>query len=121
MTEKSDIYWDAMSDKGVLAILGRFIRETRLSQNKTQQELADSAGMARSTLALLENGSGGTLLSLIQALRMLDQLHLFKAFQVTNQISPLLLAKQAQSKRQRASRSEDKQGDKPTTSNENTW
>jgi len=117
MSENSDINWNSMSDKAVLAMLGDFIRETRLSQNKTQQQLADSAGIVRSTLTLLENGSGGTLLSLIQVLRMLDQLHLFKALQTSTQVSPLLLASQAKKKRQRASH----QNDKSDPINETTW
>jgi transcriptional regulator with XRE-family HTH domain len=118
MIENSDINWNSISDKALLARLGDFIRETRLSQNKSQQQLADDAGIARSTLTLLEGGAGGTLLSLIQVLRMLDKLHLFKEFDTQTQISPLLLAKQAKSKRQRASR----QGDKNNPSTEeNAW
>jgi len=118
MIENSDMNWSATSDKAILEMIGHFIRETRLSQNKTQQQLANDAGVARSTLTLLEGGSGGTLLSLIQVLRMLDQLHLFKVFQVSTQISPLLLAKQAKNKRQRASQPGDKNN--PSTE-ETTW
>jgi len=118
MIENSDINWNAMGDKAILKMMGQFIRETRLSQNKTQQQLADDAGIARSTLTLLEGGSGGALLSLIQVLRMLDQLHLCKSFQISTQISPLLLAKQAKNKRQRASQTADKNN--PTTK-ETNW
>ncbi len=111
MTEKSDINWDAMSDKAILTIIGDYIKDTRLSQNKTQQQLADDSGIARSTLALLEGGSGATLLSLIQTLRMLGQLHLLGVFEVPMQISPLLLAKQAAQKRSRASQRKDNSKD----------
>jgi transcriptional regulator with XRE-family HTH domain len=69
----------------------------------TQQALVEKAGIARSTLTLLENGSGGNLLSLIQVLRILDQLAIFSQLQRPVQISPLLLAKQAKAKRKRAS------------------
>lgn len=117
MNDNSDIEWRSIGDKAILEKIGQFIRETRLSQNKTQQQLADDAGIARSTLTLLEGGAGGTMLSLIQVLRMLDQLHLFKAFQLSPQISPLLLAKQAKNKRMRASQ----QADKNNPSAETDW
>jgi transcriptional regulator with XRE-family HTH domain len=108
MIEISDIKLDAKGDKSILETIGLFIKKTRLSQNKTQQQLADDAGIARSTLALFESGAGGSLLSLIQILRILDQLYLLNSFQVSTQISPLLLAKQAKNKRQRASQQADK-------------
>ena len=43
--EKASIDWYSMSDKGVLNLIGQFIQETRLQQNKTQQQVADSAGI----------------------------------------------------------------------------
>jgi len=101
--EQTAIQWHALSDQALLELLGSFIRETRLSQNLTQEELANQAGIARSTLSLLEKGSGGTILSLIQVLRILDQLAIFSQLQRPVQISPLLLAKQAKAKRKRAS------------------
>ncbi|TAH06565.1 MAG: XRE family transcriptional regulator [Sphingobacteriia bacterium] len=108
MIENSVTNIIAESDKSILERIGQFVKETRLSQNKTQQQLADDAGIARSTLTLLESGAGGTLLSLIQVLRILDQLSLLKTVQVSTQVSPLLLAKQAKNKRQRASQQADK-------------
>ncbi len=102
MTDNSDNNWYALSDKALMAKIGDFIKATRLTQNKTQQQVADAAGIVRSTLVQMENGSGGAMSSFIQVMRTLEQLHLFKNFQITNQISPLLLAKQDQEKRQRA-------------------
>jgi len=101
--EQTAIQWHALSDQALLELLGNFIKETRLSKNLTQQALVEKAGIARSTLTLLENGSGGNLLSLIQVLRILDQLAIFSQLQRPVQISPLLLAKQAKAKRKRAS------------------
>jgi hypothetical protein len=49
----------------------------------------------------MENGRGGTVLSFIRVLRVLQQLHVFKEFEVQQQASPLLLAKLEQSKRKR--------------------
>ena len=95
--------WYAMSDPAMLEALGVFVRQTRLQQSKTQQQVAVAAGINRSTLVQIEKGSGGTLLSFIQILRALEQLQLFQVFEVKQQLSPLLLAKIDQEKRQRAS------------------
>ncbi len=90
-----------MSDKALLSIIGQFVQEARINQNKTQQQTADAAEINRSTLVQIENGRGGTLNSLIKILRVLQQLHLFKNFEVQQQVSPLLLAKLEQQKRKR--------------------
>jgi transcriptional regulator with XRE-family HTH domain len=108
--------WYAMSDPAVLEIIGDFIRKTRLNQNKTQQEVSENAGINRSTLVNMEKGKGGTLISLVQVLRALEQLHLLKNFEVKTELSPLQLAKIEMKKRRRASR-------KTSGENEtkNTW
>lgn len=100
--EKAVKYLHAMSDPAILEVLGKFIQQTRLQQNKTQQQVAAAAGLNRSTIVQVENGGGGTLLSFIQILRSLEQLQLFQNFEVRQQISPLQLAKIDQNKRQRA-------------------
>ena len=100
--EKDSIDLYSMSDKGVLNLIGQFIQETRLQQNKTQQQVADSAGINRSTVGQIEKGNGGTLLSLLQILRVLEQLPVLQSFQIGQKISPLQLAKLEQQKRQRA-------------------
>ncbi len=105
--EKDNKYWYAMSDPAILAVMGKFIQQTRLKQNKTQQQLAGAAGINRSTLVNIEKGGGGTLLSFIQILRALEQLQWFQNFEVTQQVSPLQLAKIEQKKRQRASNRKD--------------
>lgn len=104
--EKASIDWYSMSDKGVLNLIGQFIQETRLQQNKTQQQVADSAGMNRSTVGQIEKGNGGTLLSLLQILRVLEQLPVLQSFEIEQIISPLALAKLEQQKRQRARNSD---------------
>lgn len=115
--ENTDIYWYAMSDKALLALLGEFLKENRLQQNKTQQQVAVASGIARSTLVQIENGGGGTLLSFIEIMRTLEQLHLFSNFQVKKQISPLELARLEQTKRQRASRKKNNNNQ----NNESPW
>ncbi|HAL82941.1 MAG TPA: transcriptional regulator [Mucilaginibacter sp.] len=104
--EKDSIDWYSMSDKGVLNLMGKFVQETRLQQNKTQQQVADSAGINRSTVGQIEKGNGGTLLSFLQILRVLEQLSVLQSFEIEQKISPLALAKLEQQKRQRARNSD---------------
>jgi transcriptional regulator with XRE-family HTH domain len=94
--------WYATSDVAILKVLGSFIQKTRLQQNKTQQEIAVASGINRSTLVQIEKGNGGNLLSYIQVLRALQQLHLLQGFEIKQQISPLQLAKIEAKQRQRA-------------------
>ena len=65
MVEKTNIKWLELTDNAILQQLGAFIKETRLSQNKTQQELATAAGVNRSTIVQLENGNSATLISFL--------------------------------------------------------
>ncbi|MCX8487070.1 MAG: helix-turn-helix transcriptional regulator [Crocinitomicaceae bacterium] len=113
MMEKSIKYWHAMSAPAMLEQLGEFVKQTRLQQNKTQQQVAIAAGINRSTMVQIEKGAGGTLLSFIQVLRALEQLQIFEYFQIKQQFSPLQLAKLEQNKRQRASTKKDTQNKKP--------
>jgi len=100
-----------MSDRGLSETIGSFVKQHRLDQNKTQDELAGQAGISRSTLSLLEKGETVTVPTLLQVLRVLELLHIMDSFQIISQHSPLELAKLEREKRQRA-RSK-KQDDKP--------
>jgi DNA-binding XRE family transcriptional regulator len=102
MTDISYIKWDALSDRAVNELLGSFIRQSRLRQNKTQYQLAREAGIARSTLSLFEKGENSSLLVFIQLLRALKLLHCLNEFEMREQLSPIQLAKIEHSKRQRA-------------------
>ena len=102
MTDKSFTNWTAMSDKALAGQIGAFVRHHRLEQNKTQDTLSHEAGISRSTLSLLERGKTVTLATLIQVLRVLDQLQVMDVFAVEERISPLMLAKIQNEKRQRA-------------------
>lgn len=103
MMEKSIKFWHSMSDPAILELLGEYIQQTRLQQNKTQQQIATTAGLNRSTVVQIEKGGGGTMISFVQILRALEQLQILEHFEVKQQISPLQLAKLEQNKRQRAS------------------
>lgn len=102
MTDISFKKWDSMNDNALAEYIGAYIRHNRMEQNKTQNVLANAAGISRSTLSLLERGEKVTLATLIQVLRILDQLHVMEVFSIQQTISPLALAKMEQNKRKRA-------------------
>jgi len=102
MTDKAFKDWHSMSDRALAAHIGAFVKNHRLEQNKTQDALSHEAGISRSTLSLLERGETVTLATLVQVLRVLDQLQVMDAFDVEQPISPLALAKAEQQKRKRA-------------------
>lgn len=106
MNDSSYRNWVSMSDKALIEQIGAFIKHHRLQQNKTQEEVASEAGISRSTLSLLERGETVTLTTLIQVLRVLDQLHVMDSFKVNETVSPLTLAKLEKEKRKRARKSE---------------
>jgi transcriptional regulator with XRE-family HTH domain len=103
MMENYNKIENSWSDKALLELIGVYLKQIRLRQNKTQQELAIAAGINRSTLVQIESGGGGGLLTFVQIMRALDQLAIFKNFEISEQVSPLLLAKMQRNKRQRAS------------------
>jgi transcriptional regulator with XRE-family HTH domain len=103
MTDLSYKNWDSMNDMALAEQIGAFIKHHRMEQNKTQNMLANAAGISRSTLSLLERGKTVTISTLIQVLRMLDQLNVMEVFTVQQTISPLALAKMEKEKRKRAS------------------
>lgn len=115
MTDKSFKSIASMSDKAISEYIGTFVRHHRMEQNKTQDELATAAGISRSTLSLLERGETVTVTTLLQVLRVLDQLPVLSAFEVRETISPLALAKLQKGKRQRVRSKSGKDGNKEET------
>ncbi len=104
MNDFSYIDWHSMSDKALVETIGNFVKHHRLSQNKSQSDVAKAAGISRSTLSLLERGEKVSLGSLIQVLRILDLLHIMEVFKISEEISPIEYAKLQKNKRQRASK-----------------
>jgi transcriptional regulator with XRE-family HTH domain len=98
-----------ISDPVLMKRIGSFIRNHRLEQNKSQSQLAEEAGVNRSTLSQFENGMNSSLLTLIQLLRALNMLHILDVFTIEKQISPLQLARMDKLKRLRAGRREKKE------------
>lgn len=103
MNDNSYNFYRETSDKSLLELIGRFVKSHRLNQNKSQNQVADAAGMSRSTLSLLERGEKVRIDSLIQVLRVLDLLHVMDVFQIQDQISPIAYAKLKKKERKNAS------------------
>lgn len=118
MNDLSDQNWKVMSDDGIARRIGAFIKYYRIQKNKTQETLAKEAGISRSTLSLLERGETVTVATLIQVLRVLDLLYVFDRFEVTQQLSPIILAKAERKKRKRAASPRKKDTD---TNEETDW
>ena len=93
-----------MSDRAILVELGQRIRRRRLEKNRTQQEIAEMAGLDRTTVGEIERGSSASLLTLVQVLRALGALEELDGFLPDPGLSPLELAKMKGRPRQRASR-----------------
>ena len=49
---KTNLKWISMSDKAIIESIGEFIKHERLTQNKTQSEIAEHAGINRCFLPL---------------------------------------------------------------------
>ena len=113
--ENANYNWVSMSDKAIISTIGRYVKQQRLLQNKTQAKIAEVAGVNRWTVSQLEKGEAVSLISLLQILRALDLLHVLDHFKIETQLSPLELAKLEKKKRQRArSKDDNKQ-------NESEW
>lgn len=104
--------WDSYSDKALIEKIGDFIQHHRLEQNKTQDQVAQAAGISRSTLSLLERGEKVRIDSLIQVLRVLGLLYVMDVFKVQKQISPIEYAKLSKKQRLKASPSKNSSTDK---------
>lgn len=116
MTDIPYIKIENNSDLAIVEKIGRFIKYHRINQNFTQTELAKNAGMSRSTLSLLERGESVNILTLLQVLRTLHQLHILEGFFEKPQISPMQLAMEDQKTRYRVRKPKSKTDTKPDSS-----
>ena len=102
-----------LSDVAILRQIGAFVKHHRINQQKSQDQLSSDAGISRSTLSLLERGEKVNLITLIQVLRVLDQLDWLAEFELSQTISPIEYIKlQKKHERQRV-RNYDKAAENP--------
>lgn len=108
----SNTDWYALSDERVITHLGELLKQHRLNQNKTQQQLAEEAGIDRATLSQMENGRAVNLITFIQVLRALQLLHELRVFTPQEESSPLQMLREQSTKRMRASHKRSPKPDK---------
>ena len=80
-----------MKDAAVVSQLGKELRRMRLERNLSQAEVAERAGLDRTTVVKLEAGRAATLQTLVQVLRAMDRLELLDAFHQEPQPTPYML------------------------------
>jgi transcriptional regulator with XRE-family HTH domain len=108
--------WNTLSNTGILREIGEMIRAIRLKRNVTQEQLAERAGVDRTTIVQLEKGRSATLLTFIQILRVLEKLELLNGLLEEAEVSPLEAVKVMKKTRQRASRQPN-----PAQRKKSTW
>ena len=72
--KKGTTMWNEMSNPAVLMRIGQRIKETRIRQHITQEELATASGVSPLTVANIEKGKSVSLLLFISVLENLEQL-----------------------------------------------
>ena len=93
----------AMADPAIVKEICSSIRQMRLNKNITQEELAERAGVNRTTISKMEAGRAATLLTLVQVIRAMDRLDVFNLFMEEPEISPMQLLKIQEHQRKKAS------------------
>ena len=95
--------WYGMSDNAIIETICKSIKQMRLNKNVSQDELSQISGVNRITISRLENGQAINLMTMIQLLRALEQLHLLIDLNVQPEISPILVMEQQIKWRKKAS------------------
>lgn len=99
--KKGTTMWNEMSNPAVLLKIGQRIKETRIRQRITQEELATASGVSPLTVANIEKGKSVSLLLFISVLRSLGLLENLEQLVPEIRISPIELKKMQGKKRYR--------------------
>ena len=91
------------SDHAILQEIADRIKRKRLDTNLSQQNLAEQAGLNRTTIRDVEQGKPFGVMTFIQILRALNALEELEGFLPETGISPLQLVKLKGKERRRAS------------------
>lgn len=79
----------SFTDREILEALGERLRALRKSRDLTQQEAAERAGLARSTVIEAEKGNNPTLETVIRLLRAYGRLAALEDFIPAPEVSPM--------------------------------
>ena len=96
-----------ITDSDAMREVGARLREYRLQQNLTAQEIATKAGLQVRTVLNAELGANPRLATLVAILRALDRLDHLDAFLPPAGLSPMALLKRKGKPRQRARKPRD--------------
>lgn len=99
--KKGTTMWHEMSNPAVLMRIGQRIKETRIRQRITQEELATASGVSPLTVANIEKGKSVSLLLFISVLRSLGLLENLEQLVPETRVSPIELKKLQGKKRYR--------------------
>lgn len=77
-----------LSDADLVKRVSSRLKELRLKQNISQQELSVSSGVSTSTIARIENGEIKSFESLLRILRTLGKIDIFMPLVEEEEISP---------------------------------
>ena len=118
-----NIDWSILTDPEVVRTLGAQLKKMRLSQNKSQAEVAKNAGLNRTTIVKLEAGRPATLITLVQVLRALGRLDLLNVFEQRTRLSPIAFMEQAEAyqRKQRKRASKPRKSKPGTNRPTSTW
>ena len=119
VSNSSSPNWYSMSDPAIVTDLCNSLKQIRLQQNLTQEQLAEKAGLSRSAISEMENGRAAvSLMTIIQVLRALQQFHWLDTWKAGAAVSPLQVAKNTAKGRMRAS---GKMSGRKTDKEESRW
>ena len=104
-----------LTDDALLVELGAGLERARLERNLSQAQVAEQAGISKSTLERLEGGSSSQLANLIRVLRALDLLEGLNQLLPETPFSPIEQLKLRGKTRQRASSPKTERAGKTTT------
>ncbi|MGE4426878.1 MAG: helix-turn-helix transcriptional regulator [Solirubrobacteraceae bacterium] len=110
-----------LSDDAIVVELGRRIALHRVGRNLTQSELADRAGVARSTVQRIERGDSIQLSSLVKLLRVVDRLDALDVALEAELRSPVAELRRQRARRRRVRHGRDDQGGPPPDSDGGAW
>lgn len=92
------------TDQHAMKGIGRRLKQYRLQLNLPLSDLAQLAGLSKTTIVNAEAGANPSLETLIRILRVLGRLDALEAFLPPNTVSPIQLADRQGKLRQRARR-----------------
>lgn len=110
-----------LSDDAIVAELGRRIAAHREGFNLTQSELADRAGVARSTVQRIERGDSIQLSSLVKLLRAVGRIEALDAVLAAEYRSPVAELERLRGRRRRVRHPAGEPGARSSPPGEAAW